>query len=148
MNVQREPIDHGTEETRAKLRQDPVSEMAEIWRRRSFRDAAELEDAAREIRRIYNATVSGLMCRAVDWKGVRGAATPAPEWLVIAKRDRYDKVANEQGPTGNWAVLIDWLIDEIPLRQIDRERNRRNGWSSDVVVHCLTRYAQIAGWIR
>jgi len=139
-------VDSGTEQTRKRLRPDPVDEMAAVWRRQGRRDAGELEDAAREIRRIYTALVAGLMPRAVDMNGVRGAASPMPEWIAIATRDRYAPWRRQMGAS-RLSLVIDWLVDEVPLRQIDRDRRQRNGWAADVVLEALTRYAEIAGWL-
>lgn len=139
--------DMGTEQTRAKLRPDPVDELAAYWRRREYREAGELEDAAREIRRIYNMTVEGMMPRAVDMHAVRGAPKPMPEWLAQAKRDRYNPWAKEMGADGRLSLVVDWLIQEVPLAQIDKDRKQRNGRASEIVVQALTRYAEIAGWI-
>ena len=137
--------DLGTEATRRRLRADPVDEMAAIWRRQGRRTAGEMEDSAREIRRIYTLLVSGLMCRAGDLTGVRGHGRPFPEWLAQARRDRYGPWAAEM--KDRLPVVIDWLVEEIPLRQIDRERRQRNGRAAEIVDQALTRYAEIAGWL-
>ncbi len=138
-------LDLGTEPTRARLRVDPVGEMASIWRRQGRRNAGELEDAAREIRRIYTLLVSGLMCRAGDLTGVRGHSQPFPAWLAQARHDRYAPWATEM--KDDLPVIVDWLVEEIPLRQIDRNRKQRNGRAAEVVDQALTRYAEIAGWL-
>lgn len=145
--VEREAFDPGTEQTRARLRRDPVDEMAAHWRNREMREAGELENAAREIRRIYTATVAGLMPKAVDMHGVRGRGESMPEWLAQAKRDRYDPWAKEMGDGLVLPLVLDWLIEEVPLVKIDGIRKQRKGRAAEVVVHSLTRYAQIAGWL-
>lgn len=145
--VLRETADLGTEQTRQRLRRDPVSEMASKWRDREVREAGELESAAREIRRIYTATVAGLMPKAVDMNGVRSAGEPMPAWLAQAKRDRYDPWAKEMGDALILSLVFDWLIDEIPMIAIDAQRRQRKGSAAKAVRHALTRYAEIAGWI-
>lgn len=147
VTVEREAYDHGTEQTRQRLRRDPVDELAAQWRNREVREAGELESAAREIRSIYTATVIGMMPKAVDMNGVRGKGEPMPEWLAQAKSDRYNPWAKEMGEQGSLFLVIDWLIEEVPLSAIDATRRQRNGLASEVVVHSLTRYAQIAGWL-
>lgn len=145
--VPRETVDLGTEQTRQRLRRDPVAEMAARWRDREVREAGEMETAAREIRRIYTATVAGLMPKAVDMNGVRGVGDPMPVWLAQAKRDRYDPWAKEMSAVQDLPLVMDWLIDEVPLTVIDASRRQRKGSASTTVTHALTRYAQIAGWI-
>lgn len=145
--VPRETVDLGTEQTRQRLRRDPVSEMAARWRDREVREAGELESAAREIRRIYTATVAGLMPKAVDMNGVRSSGEPMPAWLAQAKRDRYDPWAKEMSVSHDLPLVMDWLIEEFPLTVIDANRRQRKGRAAETVTNALTRYAQIAGWL-
>ena len=139
--------DEGTEQTRKRLKMDPVDFMVAHWGKK-YRDITALEAAAREIRRLFAYTTSGLTPRAVDLNIVAtGASQPMPEWLAIKRRDIYIPWA-QACKVERFNILIKWLVDEKTLAQCDKEANKRKGFSKEVVVYCLTDYAQRSGNIR
>ena len=139
-------IDMGTEQTRKRLKVDPVVSMAQGWRVRGFRDGPQLESAAREIRRIYIMVAGGMMPKAVDLSSVKGASVPISEWLAQRRRDIYIPFCQEIG--ADFGIIVSWLIDEVPLSEIDRAKRKRNGYASELIVRHLTRYCVLSGTIK
>ena len=137
----------GTTATRERVRCDPVDEYAAAQRNKGDRLAGEKESAAREIRRIFGMITAGLWSKAVDMNGIRGASEGAPEWLATAHLDRYKPWADEMGRIGALSFVIEWLIDERPFAQIDRDHRQRHGRASEVVDGAFLRYAEMAGWV-
>ena len=139
-------IDLGTEQTRKRLRPDPIQSMASTWGR-NYRDIMALEAAAREIRRIFVMQTSALHPKAVDMSHVPGASIPLPEWLATRRRSIYNPWAAEIG-TDKFNVVIHYLVDEYSLEQLDKSIRKRKGTAKRILVHCLTKYAQLTGSIR
>jgi len=140
----KEEIDLGTVATRERLRQDPVKEMAAIWRKQNYREADALEASAQEIRRIYKYIVSPVSVTAQDYSAIKVPSTyDLAEWLTARKRDCYNPWAKECGV--DFSTVIAWLIDEQPLASIDRFKRQRKGKASEVIVKCLIKYAEYSG---
>ena len=139
-------VDLGTEQTRKRLRPDPIQSMASTWGR-NYRDIMALEAAAREIRQIFVLQTSALHPKAINMNHVKGATIPLPEWLATRRRSGYNPWAAEIG-TNNFNVCIHYLVDEYSLEQIDKSIRKRKGTAKRMLVHCLTRYAQLTGSIR
>lgn len=142
-------VDGGTEQTRQRLRGDPVDEMAAVWRRTRHPAAQEMENAAREIRRVYQANTRAVMAKIGNLTGIRGSAANAqsPDRLAIAYSDRYKPWADEMGRIGVLAVVIDWLHEEKPFQDIDRERRQRKGTAAKTIERALWQYCLMAGWV-
>jgi hypothetical protein len=120
--------------------------MASTWGR-NYRDIMALEAAAREIRQIFVLQTSALHPKAINMNHVKGATIPLPEWLATRRRSVYNPWAAEIG-TSNFNVCIHYLVDEYSLEQIDKSIRKRKGTAKRMLVHCLTRYAQLTGSIR
>jgi hypothetical protein len=100
--VPRETIDQGTKQTRERLRPDPINELAAAWKRSHEPGAAEMESAAREIRRCYQMVSRAVMARIgnLDGTPAGSSASPAADRLVIAYNDRYKPWADAMGKSG------------------------------------------------
>ena len=140
------PMDMGTEQTRKRLRADPVVTAARKWRKNRVRDSLALESSAREIRRIYQMVASGQLVRARDLVSVKTHGTPINEWLAQRRRDVYLPWSKSMGK--DMSVFVDWLIIEIPLFECDRKLRKRNGYTSDLIERALTLYSVMSGAIK
>ena len=139
--------DEGTEQTRARVQLDPVVRMATLWAR-DHPDIVALENAARELRRLFVMETAFLGARAVDLSAVRAAAaTPLPEWLSQRRRDYYIPWVNKVGPE-TFNVIVNYFVDEISLDDIDRNRRKRKGTAKGVILDGLLLYAQYIGAVR
>jgi hypothetical protein len=147
--VPRETIDQGTKQTRERLRADPIDELAAAWKRSHEPGAAEMENAAREIRRCYQMVSRAVMARIgnLDGTPAGSSASPAADRLVIAYNDRYKPWADAMGKIGILPIVIDWLHEEHTFEQIDRDRRTRNGTASTLIRQALWQYCIIAGWV-
>jgi hypothetical protein len=123
--------------------------MAAVWRRTRHPAAQEMENAAREIRRVYQDNTRAVMAKIGNLIGVRGSAANSlsPDRLAIAYRDRYKPWADEMGRIGVLPVVIDWLHEEKSFQDIDRERHQRHGTASKTIEHALWQYCLMAGWV-
>ena len=139
--------DEGTEQTRARVRLDPVVRMATIWAR-NHPEIVALENAARELRRLFVMETAFLGARAVDLSAVRAAgAVPLPEWLSQRRRDYYIPWADKVGPE-TFNVIVNYFVDEISLDDIDRNRRKRKGTAKGVILDGLQLYAEYIGAVR
>jgi hypothetical protein len=88
----------------------------------------------------------GMMSKASDLTRVRGASIPISEWLAQRRRDIYIPFSNEIG--ADFGLIVSWLIEEVPLSELDRAKRKRNGYASELIVRHLTRYCVLSGTIK
>ena len=142
--MKRSEVDLGTEQTRKRVRSDPIDYMVRNWGK-NYRDISQIEYAARDIRRMFMLAAGGLIPRATNWQRSTGAPTalPALEWAYLRRRAIYLPWVREIG----WkhSIVMLFLIDEMPLSKIDKRMGKRKGTAKDIIIHCFTRYAQISG---
>ena len=140
--------DAATKETRAKLKRDPVQELA--YRNKI---APVHEQAAREINAVFTARTCSLWAKAQNLTRI-GGGRPDMEWpssLKAAAR-RYDAWANtlsrehHNGAPPLLYVAIDMVVDGRSGNEVDTERKQRKGTASDWLVRALKRYVKEAGW--
>lgn len=141
--MKRSEIDRGTDQTRERLKSDPIDYMVRNWGK-NYRDINQIEQAAREIRRMFMLAASGLIPKATNWQRTGSPSVmPALEWAYLRRKDIYLPWAKEIG----WkhSIVMLFLIDEMPLSKIDKRMGKRKGTAKDIIIHCFTRYAQISG---
>ena len=139
-------LDMGTEQTRKRLKPDPIVSAAQKWRKANMRDAPALEASAREIRRIYQMVASGQLVRATDLSEVKTHGIHVNEWLAQRRRDLYIPWSKLVGQ--GMDIFVDWQIMDVPLIQCDRKLRKRNGYTSDLVERSLTLYSVMSGVIK
>lgn len=160
-NAQRRRAASGpTPQTVAKLRRDLI---LHLYEKGSLR--AEQVEAAEEIRRIWQAFSRSLGPTAVNSEalatGRQAAQGRQPiEWLTAAEetiwRTRYRPWAREMGasPCGGtirvtrFQLVLETVVDNRSLRQVEGFYRMRHGMAVEHLRTALTRYAEIAGWIR
>jgi len=154
------PVDHGTEQTRAKLRTDVIGKL---------RDGGHLRDehvaAAEEISRLVLAFMRGLFpssrpldgTRGGGGKGARQFLDPADRmnlWEARKWSECYAPWSREMGDQwlscrrGRlnrlglvWAVVL----DNMGPRQLEQTHGMRHGTARKVLAEALWRYAEISG---
>ena len=141
-----------------RLSVDPVQRLIDGATRSASEHSLTLgeEQAAREIPRVYSLVIAGIFTKAQNLEGGSGGAGGAgmdrmDKWHpadVAAYLERYKPWAND---LTNWdrdalSVVVDFLVDERPLAQIDRDHRWRNGTARRLIRESLRRYATAAGW--
>jgi hypothetical protein len=137
--------DHGTPETRAKLRRDGIRELEA----RSPQWRPEYRTAADEIREIYLAVIGGLMSRAQRFDRVDlGKPIGIPEGLARLHRDRYLPWAQAlsvrhalNGPPV-LEVVIDAVVEGETVSSIAARRRHRKGHVTMWIIDGLALYAR------
>lgn len=141
-------IDHGTPETRAKLRRDGIRELearSPLWR-------PEYRTAADEIREVYLAIVASVLSRAQTFERVDGG-NGAHRWataMLEHYHDRYKPWADElsavhalNGPP-LLEVVIDAVVDGETVSSIAARRRHRSGRVTEWIIDGLSRYCRIS----
>ncbi len=141
-----DPRDIGTDQTRKRLRE---STLQRLIRQRKI--DPDMERAANEILRIYSALTRRLWARPSLMERLsRSDQPPHPEWLVEAYLERYipwtEALSTIRSPA--LSILYDVIIDDRPLRQIDKDRRVRNGSARQMTISGLRLYVDLSGWRR
>ncbi len=138
-----DPRDLGTAKTRKRLRESTLARLI-----RQGRIDPEMEHAATEIIRIYGALTRRLWARTSSMEKIDRASSPhwCPEWLLEAYLERYIPFTEALSATRSpaLAVLYDVLIDDLPLKDIDRNRRVRDGYARQMTISGLKLYADLA----
>ena len=98
-------LDMGTEQTRKRLKPDPIVSAAQKWRKANMRDAPALEASAREIRRIYQMVASGQLVRATDLSETKTHGVHVNEVSPTAERSIYS-VVKVNGATNGYICRL------------------------------------------
>lgn len=158
------PVDHGTEQTRAKLRTDVIGKL---------HDGGHLRDehvaAAEEINRLVLAFMRGLFPSSRPLDGTRGGGgkrgarrflDPADRlslWEARKWSECYAPWSREMG--GQWLSCrrgrlnrlgLVWavVLDNMGPRQLEATHGMRHGSARKVLAEALWRYAEISGIYR
>lgn len=142
-----DPYDKGTEQTRKRIKRESTLDRLI----REGRVNPDMERAAREIEQVYYAITRRLFAKTSSLEKVDKSEPKAPdEWLTKAYLERYipwtEELKHIKSPT--LAIIYDVIIDGRSLRQADRDRKVRNGFSRQLTISGLKLYADLAGWGR
>ena len=158
-----------TPETAAKLRFDVLDRLFPVIetgsRKFEKRQDPELFRAGEEIRDVFEGITRSLFSRGIDPRNIKVDTSKrrmkqpieaAPDYILEKYQDNYlpwsdEMGVIEQGPPGegmsSLGVAIHVLVDGWTLAESDYVLRKRKGASRQVLMDCLQRYAEIAGWL-
>ena len=158
------PVDHGTAETRAKLRTDVIGKL---------HDGGHLRDehvaAAEEISRLVLAFMRGLFPSSRPLDGTRGGGAKGGTRRFLDPADRmsawearqwsqayapWSREMGEQwlscrrGRLNRLGLVWAVVLDNVGPRQLEQTHGMRHGTARKVLAEALWRYAEISGIYR
>jgi hypothetical protein len=147
-----EPVDKGTKQTRARLREGTVSRLV-----RTGKLGLDEQSAAREIEYVYGkltAEVAGKTARYGEYSDP-GEKPDWPWTMRKAYRERYLpwsadlttlRSLRENGPARDIAIAV--CAYGATARSLDKAYQWRKGTAQKMLVYALQEYCYIAGWLR
>jgi hypothetical protein len=158
------PVDHGTAETRAKLRTDVIGKL---------HDGGHLRDehvaAAEEISRLVLAFMRGLFPSSRPLDGTRGGGAKGSARRFLDPADRLslwearqwsqayapwsremgaEWVSCRRGRLNRLGLVWAVVLDNVGPRQLEQTHGMRHGSARKILAEALWRYAEISGIYR
>lgn len=145
-----EPVDRGTPETRARLREGTIARLVKTGKM-----GVEHQSAALDIEYVWRIVCAAVLPKTSGYnERVDGSESDWSASMQQAYRKRYKPWADhlsalrDNGGPPYLEITIDIVCDSMTARAVDRKNGWKSGTAQDLLIFALQEYCYIAGWLK